>query len=71
MLVAAVVLVGLVEMVERIGFVERVVLVVGVVTVVLLRIAGMMLLVVGGGLSCENCVGSESSFTSLNVPLDN
>ena len=27
--------------------------------------------VVGGGVSCENCVGSGSSFTSLNVPLDN
>ena len=26
---------------------------------------------VGGGASCENCVGSGSSFTSLNVPLDN
>ena len=46
---------------------------VGVVTVVPLRIAGMVLLVVGGGggVSCENCVGSESSFTSLNVPLGN
>ena len=32
---------------------------VGVVTVVPLRIAGMVLLVVGGGgcVSCENCVG--------------
>lgn len=58
-------------MFERIGFVERVVLVVGVVTVVLIRIAGMVLLVVGGGVSCENCVGFESSFTPLNVPLDN
>jgi len=48
--------------------------VVGVVTVALLRIAGMVLLVVGGGgggVSGENCVGSESSFTSLNVPLGN
>ena len=67
-------LVGLVEMFERIGLVEQVVLVVGVVTVVLIRIAGMVLLVVwggGGGVSCENCVGFESSFTPLNVPLDN
>lgn len=33
---------------------------VGVVTVVPLRVAGMVLLVVGGGggcVSCENCVG--------------
>ena len=37
-----------VELVGRSGFVEGVVLVVGVVTVALLRIAGMVLLVVGG-----------------------
>ena len=41
---------------------------VGVVAVVLLIIAGRVPLVMGGGrggVSCENCVGSESSFTSL------
>lgn len=47
MLVAAVVLVGYVELVERIGFAGGAVLVVGAVTVALPRIAGTVQLVVG------------------------